>query len=168
MENNISEDSGATLTDGIRSLQTNGICQEIDWPYDINKYSEQPPLNCYIEALKHKALQVRNITNDLTIMKTALASGYPFVVGIYIFESFESNDVASTGLVPMPDLSNEQCLGGHAVVCCGYDDPKKQWIMRNSWGESWGDKGYFYLPYTYLLDSSLSSDLWNIISVIKT
>ena len=65
-------------------------------------------------------------------------------------------------MVPLPDVNNEEALGGHAILVSGYDDKKRVWIMRNSWGADWGDKGYFYLPYEYLLDSSLSSDLWNI------
>lgn len=65
----------------------------------------------------------------------------------------------------MPDLTTEKCLGGHAVLCVGYDDSKSHWIMRNSWGAEWGDKGYFYLPYPYLLNQDLTSDLWNITKV---
>jgi len=95
-------------------------------------------------------------------MKTSLNSGAPFVVGIAVYASFESANVAATGYVPMPDVNNEQFLGGHAIVCVGYNDAKQVWIMRNSWGNSWGANGYFYLPYAYLLDSNLSSDLWNI------
>jgi C1A family cysteine protease len=59
----------------------------------------------------------------------------------------------------------EEFLGGHAVLCVGYDDHKHHFIMRNSWGDSWGDKGYFYLPYEYLLDHNLASDFWAILSV---
>jgi C1A family cysteine protease len=97
-------------------------------------------------------------------MKTCLASGFPIVVGIAVYSSFESGTVAKTGVVPMPK-SNEECLGGHAVVCVGYDDKAQTWIMRNSWGLGWGNKGYFTLPYLYLLDSSLCSDLWCITSL---
>ena len=61
----------------------------------------------------------------------------------------------------MPDIKTETLLGGHAVLCIGYDDNKKVWIMRNSWGMS----GYFTLPYAYLLNSTLSSDLWNIMKI---
>ena len=67
------------------------------------------------------------------------------------------------GIVPMPNIQTEVCLGGHAIVCVGYNET--QWIMRNSWGIGWGDKGYFYLPYQYLLDSTLSSDLWDITKI---
>jgi C1A family cysteine protease len=56
-------------------------------------------------------------------------------------------------------------MGGHAVLCVGYNDRKQRWIMRNSWGKSWGDKGYFYLPYNYLLNNNLAGDLWVLTTV---
>jgi C1A family cysteine protease len=56
-------------------------------------------------------------------------------------------------------------LGGHAVTCVGYNDAKGVWIMKNSWGSRWGDKGHFYLPYAYLLSTRLSGDMWQITKV---
>lgn len=162
IENTVSEDSGAYISDGIKSLKTYGVCSEITWPYNISQFTIEPPKLCYTEALSHKALDCKNIRNTATDMKTCLASGFPFAVGIAVYESFESDAVARTGRVPMPNKSHEEFLGGHAIACVGYDDTNKYWIMRNSWGTNWGDKGYFYLPYNYLLDNSLTSELWNI------
>ena len=162
LEHSIGQDAGARLSDGIRTLETYGVCPESQWVYDITKFTMKPPSTCYKTALNHRAVTVNNIHQDITSMKTSLANGFPFVVGIAVYESFESQEVASTGVVPFPNTASEKCLGGHAILCIGYDDNKKVWIMRNSWGNSWGSSGYFTLPYTYLLDSSLSSDLWNI------
>jgi C1A family cysteine protease len=162
MENDVADDAGAILGDGVETLQKYGVCPESSWSYDISKFAIPPPSHCYEEAAKHKALDVAHITNDVTSMKTSLANNHPFVVGIQIYESFETEEVAKTGIVPLPNPDMEECLGGHAVICCGYDDSRKVWIMRNSWGTGWGDGGYFYLPYLYLLDSSLSTDLWSI------
>jgi len=159
-------DNGAYLSDGIISLQKHGICQELDWPYIIEKFDDKPNDDCYKYASKHTVTQVENINNDIFQMKNNLANGNPFVVGIAVYSSFESVKVAKTGMVPMPTVK-DTLLGGHAIVCVGYDDSKQVWIMRNSWGTSWGDKGYFYLPYLYLLDSSLSSDLWCIKKMIN-
>jgi C1A family cysteine protease len=92
-------------------------------------------------------------------MQTTLANGRPIVIGFSVYDSFESQEVAQTGMVPMPG-SNESMLGGHAVLLVGYDDPRQLWIVRNSWGESWGDKGYFYMPYQYLTDPGLADDFW--------
>jgi C1A family cysteine protease len=159
IENDVKNDGGAMLSDGVESLKIYGICPESDWKYDISKFSVKPSQKCYKDAVSHHAVNVKNINNTMKDMKNALSNGYPFVVGITIYESFESDDVEKTGMVNMPSPS-ESCYGGHAVVCVGYDDEKKIWIMRNSWGSKWGDGGYFYLPYAYLLSDDLASDLW--------
>jgi C1A family cysteine protease len=166
LENTTQEDAGAMLSDGIDTLKKHGICDEKDWKYDVSKFAVKPPEKCYQDALSHQALCVKNIENNITEMKNALGQGYPFVVGITIFESFEGDEVARTGMVSMP-RTDEECYGGHAVVCVGYDDDKKLWIMRNSWGTGWGDKGYFYLPYDYLLSDDLATDLWCITKMEK-
>jgi len=168
MEGTIHEDAGATLSDGITILKKFGVCSEELWPYDISKYASIPPLNCYVEADKHHVIEATNILNNAFSMKQCLAEGLPFVVGIQIFEAFESLEVAKTGMVPMPNLFTDECLGGHAVLVCGYDENKQIWIVRNSWGTNWGDNGYFYLPYFYLLYPTLCSDLWYISRVQKS
>lgn len=160
LANNVKYDTGASLEDGVASLQKYGVCQEKLWSYDIKKFSETPPQICYTKGLKNVALQVKNIRNDLNDMKSSLSNGWPFVVGIEVYSSFETLYVAQTGNVPMPSRT-DRYLGGHAVVCVGYDDTKKAFIMRNSWGAEWGINGYFYLPYAYLT-SNMASDLWNI------
>ena len=87
--------------------------------------------------------------------------GYPFVFGFTVLSSFETQEVADTGVMPMPADGDKQ-LGGHAVCCVGYDDDKQCFVVRNSWGSSWGDGGYFYMPYKYMTDSGLASDFWTI------
>ena len=138
LENNIPDDSGATLESGIICLQKYGICQETDWPYIINKFTIKPSDNCYTKALDNQALKISPINETLQNMKSFLAQGFPFVVGIQVYQSFESYQVAKTGVVPLPNTNNEVLLGGHAVLCVGYNDNTQQWIMRNSWGSLWG------------------------------
>lgn len=162
LENTIPEDCGATLISGIECLLKYGICPESMWPYNINKFAVKPNNACYVNALAHQALKVNCIVETSNIMKSFLANGNPFVVGILVYQSFESINVSKTGIVPMPNIMKEQLLGGHAVVCVGYNDISQKWIMRNSWGSFWGDKGYFYLPYDYLLNPTLTSDMWTI------
>lgn len=166
LENDIPDDAGALLSDGIKCLLKYGLCPETEWPYDIPKFAVQPPNNCYTDALIHRAVTVANIPNDLTTMKTILNTGFPFVAGIAIYSSFATASVAKTGMVPMPSR-NDNLLGGHAVLVCGYNDKISRFIVRNSWGPDWGDKGYFYLPYNYLTNKSLSSDMWEIKAVTK-
>jgi C1A family cysteine protease len=64
--------------------------------------------------------------------------------------------------MPGPD---EEVLGGHAVLAVGYDDSAECFIVRNSWGSGWGKKGYFTMPYSYLLEQNLSDDFWTIRTV---
>lgn len=159
-EGTVSSDSGAMIRDGIKSVNAIGVCSEDTWPYDIQRFTIKPSPKAYCEALQHQALQYRRIPdNDLNLMKACLASGFPFVFGFAVYESFESLGVARTGVVPLPKIQ-ESMLGGHAVLAVGYDDSKEQFIIRNSWGDKWGDKGYFYLPYQYLQDQNLSDDFW--------
>ena len=165
LENDIPDDCGSTLTTGMECLKKYGVCPETLWPYNPSKFAVKPTDNCYKYALKYVALDVDSIDETMINLKSYLASGYPFVIGIKVYESFESKRVAQTGIVSMPNINKEQLLGGHAIVCVGYNDTTQQWIMRNSWGNSWGVKGYFYLPYAYLLDDNLSSDTWTIIKL---
>jgi C1A family cysteine protease len=162
--NDVSNDSGASMGDGIKCLQIHGLCRENLWPYDISKFATKPPDVCYELALADKALKVYNVPKTLIAMQATLASGLPFVAGIRVYSSLETNSVAKSGLVPMPK-PKDKLLGGHAVLVCGYNNTTKQWIVRNSWGTSWGDKGYFYLPYKYLIKPNLSSDFWAIEAV---
>jgi len=161
LEGTVNTDAGAFLRDGVKSLSTWGICPETLWPYIINQFRVKPPENCYQAALAHRSPKAVNIKNTLADMKGCLSAGFPFVVGILVYSSFETNKVAATGIVSMPG-PKERLLGGHAVLICGYDDTRQWWIARNSWGSVWGDRGYFYLPYDYLLNNRLSSDLWSI------
>ena len=86
---------------------------------------------------------------------------HTIVIGISVYESFESVEVSKTGIVPIPK-DGENNLGGHAILIVGYDDDKKCFKFRNSWGESWGDKGYGYIPYNYLTNPNLAGDFWKI------
>lgn len=162
IEGTISEDSGAYLSDGVIALNKYGICKETSWPYTISKFTVNPGTKLYMEARTHRAISYKNITQTLVAMQQSLAMGIPFVIGIAIYSSFENDTVSKTGIVSMPKVNTESLLGGHALMCVGYDNNKKVWIVRNSWGSSWGDKGYCYIPYAYFLDFNLSTDIWAI------
>ena len=123
---------------GIRSLTKDGLAPDAEWPYVISKFDVCPPSTAYKDALKHKAIVSSHIAQDLQSLKTCLANGLPIAIGIMVYKSFESLQVSRTGIVPMPAPSEER-LGEHAVVVVGYNDATGHWIMRNSWGPSWGD-----------------------------
>jgi C1A family cysteine protease len=160
VEHTVNSDSGAMIRDGIKTLAKKGVCSEKKWPYIISKFSVKPAPSCYKEALTHKINSYHRILT-LDEMRTCLAEGFPFVFGFTVYESFESQQVAKTGVVNMPK-PGEGVVGGHAVLAVGYNDSKKRFIVRNSWGEDWGMKGYFTMPYNYLADRNLSDDLWTI------
>ncbi len=165
IEGDVSCDNGAQIRDGMKSVASQGACPEIMWPYDLAKWEEQPSDACYQTASQHPAVVYQSLTQDLNQLKGCLASGYPFVFGFSVYESFESPEVAQTGHAPLPS-PQEQMIGGHAVMAVGYDDSQQWFIVRNSWGTNWGMQGYFTLPYAYLLQSSLASDFWTI-QVVK-
>jgi len=160
IEHSVKSDSGAMLRDGIKTLAKQGVCSEKKWPYQVSKFTTKPPASCYTEASNH---QITSYHRLMTVdeMRACLAEGYPFVFGFTVYERFESQTVARTGVVNMPKPA-EKVLGGHAVLAVGYDDKKKRFTVRNSWGPDWGKQGYFTMPYDYLAARNLSSDFWTI------
>ncbi|HEX5519920.1 MAG TPA: C1 family peptidase [Candidatus Nitrosocosmicus sp.] len=167
MEGTIGEDSGAMIRDGIKSVNSLGVCKENTWTYDISKFTQKPSDPSYSEALFHQALKYERLDNtNINQLKNVLANdGLPFVFGFTVYESFESDDVAKTGNMPMPG-PNERVLGGHAVLCVGYDDTTKRFKVRNSWGNDWGSGGYFFMPYDYMTNPNLVDDSW-VISIVE-
>jgi len=168
IEGTVDQDGGAQIRDGMRAVSKLGVCPEAssppqpyDWPYDIKKFTQRPSPACYEFGLAHQITSYRRIPQVLTQLRACLASGFPFVFGFTVYESFESQEVAKTGNVDLP-ASNEEVLGGHAVLAMGYDDKAQRFIVRNSWGTDWGQNGYFTMPYAYLTDPHLSSDFWTV------
>jgi C1A family cysteine protease len=164
MEGTVKSDSGAQIRDGIKSVAKQGACLEANWPYVISKFASKPSTACYSQALKFEALVYESVAQSRLALQTALAAGFPVVLGFTVYESFESAAVAKSGNAPMPK-KNESVLGGHAVCLVGYDNSKGLWLLRNSWGTSWGQAGYFTLPYAYLVNPNLASDFWAITKV---
>lgn len=164
LEGTVKFDSGAMIRDGLKALNKIGVCDEKIWPYIIKYFKNTPPSKCFIEGLKNLITQYETLNNNLYTIQQCLAKDTPFVFGFTVYESFESEGVAETGIMPMPGNS-ERCLGGHAVMGCGYDNRTKMVKVRNSWGDSWGDGGYFYMPYEYITNPELCSDFWAIDAV---
>jgi hypothetical protein len=161
IENTVDKDSGAQVRDGMKSVARQGVCKEIDWPYVASEFSVKPFAKCYDWALQHRSREYHRVSRKLEDMKGCLAEGYPFVMGFTAYEAFESTEVGSNGVLNLP-AAGEAVVGGHAVLVVGYDEQAQRFIVRNSWGTAWGDKGYFTMPYQYLLTPDLADDFWTI------
>lgn len=161
MEHSVSQDAGAQIRDGIKCVVSEGAPPETLWPYIDNgkAFKTKPNKAAYAAALKHEALVYERVQQNLSQMKAVLASGFPFACGFTVYEEFESEAVAKSGIVPMPGKKS-RVDGGHAVVCVGYDDAVQRFRMRNSWGTDWGQNGYFEMPYAYLSNPNLADDFW--------
>jgi C1A family cysteine protease len=159
IENTVNSDSGAMIRDGMKTVNANGACPEDLWKYDITKFAQKPDDQCYNTALKNLVLSYQRMAQVLNQLKGCLADGYPFVFGFSVYDSFEKID--STGIMPIP-ANNERLEGGHAVMAVGYDDSNQWAIIRNSWGDSWGKNGYFFMPYVYITNVNLCDDFWTI------
>jgi len=153
----LTDDAGAYGHDGFRLFRKFGAPLESSWPY-IDKggdWTEEPPTSLLAEAARYKIPFYRHPRQTKKAIQSALARSYPVAFGFTVYESFESSTVASTGYVPLPQPT-ENILGGHEVVIVGYDSHYVK--CRNSWGTDWGDGGYFYMPWAYVLNPQLCDD----------
>jgi hypothetical protein len=176
----LSVDSGASIADVFTVLNTLGVCPEDSnpewsWPFSAsdNRWQEMPPAECDKDAALHKVVKFYRVPQDVNSIKTALYRGFPVVIGISVFQSFEAPEVAQSGVIPMPGLSFlDPLLGGHCLRLDAYGmhDPNYADGV-NSWGQGWGDswagfpdkgKGRFHIPFSYLCDPNLTSDIWAI------
>ena len=152
------------------------MCSEDLWPYDDGpaKFTQQPPQSCYDNARTSLVTSYKAVTQDKDQVRGCLASGYPVIFGFTVYDHFESEDMAASGNLAMPDPNKEKVVGGHAVLAVGYEDSMQitspttglvsqgAVLVRNSWGAGWGLGGYFWMPYDYMLNQNLAGDLWTI------
>jgi C1A family cysteine protease len=165
MEGNVMSDSGAQIRDGIKVVNAYGVCDEKTWPYSSWRMFIKPSKAAQAAARLHRALVYRRLNNlNILELESCLASGYPFVFGFSVYDSFEGDYVARTGVVNLPGMG-ESVMGGHAVMAVGYDRNTRRFIVRNSWGAGWGLGGYFTMPYEYVTNGNLACDFWTIKSV---
>ena len=155
----VNQDSGVDNRSMLKALARWGYCDEQLWPYSVDAYRDKPPQSCYAAAKADVITDYAQVPQDLDQMRGTLAGGHPFIFGFTVYESFESDAVAKSGIVPMPSAA-EQVLGGHDVLFVGYDDAKQAFLFRNSWGTGWGLGGYGWMPYAYATNPNLSGDFW--------
>lgn len=151
-------DTGSTGRSSVHVMNTIGVCSEFYDPYLPGSFSVAPTPVQLADAATYKSGAYHRLQTVLD-MKECLASGYVFVVGFSVYESFES-DWSVPGYMPVPNKKKEDLLGGHEVLFVGYDDDKSAFLVRNSWGTGWGLGGNFWYPYSTAADHSLTMDAW--------
>ena len=164
VEGTVNEDSGAQIRTAVSVAAKYGICPESEWPFDPSKLCSKPPETAYKSAVQDMVKIYFAIDQRLNDFKKCLANGYPFLLGFAVYESFEGNEIAHTGIMKFPN-PNERMVGGHAVAAVGYDDATQTFTILNSWSKNWGDAGYFHMPYSFLTNGGFCSDFWTVRSM---
>jgi len=151
----ILEDDGMFLRDGLKSLAKFGVCAESLWPYDLEKFDDSPTDECYVDAKKRKILKYQKLISIYYITQV-LNNNKPVVFGMEIYDSFmDLNERIST--VNFPGRK-EKSLGGHAMCMVGYDLEKRLFLAKNSFGTTWGNNGYCWIPFDYIRQEGY--DIW--------
>lgn len=176
VEGSVASDSGAYLRDGIKTLAALGVCPEESWPYDDTPapyeggpfQPDSPPAarpseRAYADAAPFLISSYQRLNQSLSQLQGCLASGRPFVFGFTVFSGWY-NQRPHDPIIRLPGGA-DRSVGGHAVLCVGYDNARGMFKIRNSWGSDEGDHGYFYMPYAYLTSRNLASDFWVIETV---
>lgn len=163
-------DTGAIGRDGFKFAQQTGYLLERQWPYDISKFQETPPTaNPTTGAPYHRiklTKQYASVSQSQAAIQLALNNQQTVAFGFTVYPSFESEKVAETGIVPLPTFNDQQqgSIGGHETLIVGYLEAYPTYaLVRNSWGSGWGLGGYFLMPWAYITNSSLASDLRTIV-----
>eukprot|EP00277_Geminigera_cryophila_P035975 CAMPEP_0173099294 /NCGR_PEP_ID=MMETSP1102-20130122/35394_1 /TAXON_ID=49646 /ORGANISM="Geminigera sp., Strain Caron Lab Isolate" /LENGTH=462 /DNA_ID=CAMNT_0013992261 /DNA_START=16 /DNA_END=1404 /DNA_ORIENTATION=- len=153
------QDDGMTVDGAVKALQAKGVCLEKDWDFDITKVNQKPHDDCFRAAMRYKTRDALKIKLELEAMKTCLADGFPIIFGLKLTARFM--DPGTSGYVATPSAEDKESdsHGAHALLLVGYDDAQRVFIVRNSWGDWWGDKGYCYASYDYIASPDFNLEM---------
>ena len=153
------DDAEINFATALKALVQEGLCEESLCPYNENSISDKPSSMAYSDGVTRKLVVAKNVNLEVNDIKSALSEGYPVACSFNLYNSFSTS--FKHGLVQTPSQEETEAenadenQGVHIMLLCGYDDKKKFFICRNSWGTKYGENGYCYLPYTYVLDRHL-------------
>jgi C1A family cysteine protease len=162
LKQTIDEDSGGSMRDMLKAINTFGICPETLWPYDVDKLTCKPSSDAYSIGKRYCDISYYRVPQRLTQLKQCLIDGYLFMFGMSVYSNFETGFTEKTGIMCLP-TEKDAYKGGHAVCAIGFNDKQRVFIARNSWGPEWGDNGYFYIPYEFMLNTEWVYDIWTFI-----
>jgi len=159
-------DTGGDVIDAESYVKTHGVCSEHLFPYNIKKFDAKPSHAAIEDAKKHKISGYATIPVDenlTTAIESHIAAGWAVLIAVSLYKSFESDEVAKSGMVPLPNPQTyndpkdpqDPFIGGHEMLIVGYDRQSQLFLVRNSWGKGWGESGNCYVPYDYLTNSNL-------------
>lgn len=160
-------DNGSMMYNAIEGLKEYGACSEEYWPNEKDRITDEPDEDSYTHGSNFRIVEAEFIKTDLNLWRQTLAEGHPIAFALNTFESFDSaNRNKGRVIMPKPADNVRKTHGWHAMLCVGYSDPDKMFIVRNSWGEKWGDSGYCYIPYDYVMHKEYNGhDSWIVKSV---
>jgi C1A family cysteine protease len=150
MRGDVYSDKGATIPQAMASVLAFGACREQVWPYDPALFALRPSPQAYEDAKRFEAIQYARVDNGNRAIQ-ALAEGLPVVFGTWLPRRCYE-EAANTGVIPQPTDAERRAApsGGHAMLIVGYDRREQAFLVRNSWGVQWGDRGYCRIPFDVL------------------
>lgn len=169
------KDGGSTNATEWLVASNIGVVPLTKWAYNRANLFATPPASVVADAANHRSLQDYQLDGSQDAIQSCLTEGYPLNFSIILFPAFENAPAINTGIVPMPDPSKHQTIGGHsmAIVGIGYGkdwiadgqfkkaDPNTLYVkVRNSWGKDYFQNGYLLLPFDYLGLYGYQSDYW--------
>lgn len=161
IRNEVMADRGATIAQAMASVLSFGVCLESLWPYNPALFAAEPSPDAYRDAQDREAVEYMRVQPGADIRRV-LALGFPVVFGIVLPQKCYAA-AERDGRIPHPEtVQGNETQGGHAMLIVGYDLSDRQYIVRNSWGEGWGDRGYCYIPFDLMDDSGRAREFWTI------
>ena len=143
------QDKGSFISLAMQGLVDYGVCRESTWDYNHSLVFSQPNLIAYKEGDDNRAKNFYKIRTEgddmLNDIIASLQAQHPVVFGVPVGQDFEDY----TGEEKIFDAPVKS-LGNHALMIVGADVEKKNFLIRNSWGDGWGLDGHCWFSAEYL------------------